>query len=1034
MKLIKYFLILFLSIICMIQPNSIHAQSDTLVVDSLHVNYTWNSASGIKGLHKLNGIFGIININGERGFCIDPAVYAVEGEGYIGQAIAKDNSSLQYIAKVAIANDYKNMDANTYIAFQVWVWQVLHPDLIISTPASIDFTNLNKQFINNYQSYWTAPSLEGQDTTIKANETKQFKLSKGSLKQWSITSTTPLTTATIIDDTTLQVTNQNFNDTTLQFSMRKNLGSYQKVSVAYSKPNAQQLATFGIEESFETKITLINQFKGDLEITKIDELNRKIEGVSFTLSYHQDMSQPIGTYTTDANGKIVVKDLIAKTVYYKEVSAPDAFLMNTQVESVMITPATTTPVRVSNTIKKGCFSITKIKDSGVSGVHDYEAGAVFNVIDEHGDIVDILTTDSNGYAKSKLLYYGTYIVKQMKAYPGYELAKPFVVNIHLNQDTPQANLTITNNILQAKLKILKKDDNNHDVLMDGATFKILDQNENVVRFKIGDTYVEELTTINGSITTPTSLPMGQYYIEEVRAPEGYTRNQSKYPFTIAADSEFVVDDDNELYIYVDILNQRQYANLELTKTFEASNLMKYAGYALYNGELPLISPQTHEVVYEANEQILNPNSEDGLWYVFENAPLYIESLPIGKGITTYHLKEIVASEGYVVDSMIHTFTFDERDDNKTSFTKTSHAYNALIRETLTLTKIDALTKQPVATSEGFEFTMYADPECQHMLKQVTLDETTKQAKIDDIAYGSTIYIKETKTNLNYFKNDTVYIFHFTKETPLPLEIVIENTPIPSLQTKAMNDKQEKIIDPSIRQQLIDVLSFEQIDTSKSYILVSELRHSESDELILSKQSDGITFEESTAMFGIHFDVDANTIVEEGKYYFAQYLYDTTQDLEHDEPLLYHKDVNNQEQTIELKKQAYQIHVHKEDFTSKKAITRDFSFEVTFYTGNLVSKQQIFHNEQEGMFTIHFDGHYDRIEIKEVIPPDGYKLSQAITTITMDQFNETHELDITVYNERIPQVIQTFDTTNTYYYLLLLLVALHLFRLNRKYTS
>ena len=103
----------------------------------------------------------------------------------------------------------------------------------------------------------------------------------------------------------------------------------------------------------------------------------------------------------------------------------------------------------------------------------------------------------------------------------------FEVSITENHpDEPQTWRVLLDDEFQAKLKIVKKDDETGmPVLVPGAEFKIYDLDQEV--------YVEQVTTYptttvhtsfftdeNGYLILPENLNAGRYRIEEVTAPEG----------------------------------------------------------------------------------------------------------------------------------------------------------------------------------------------------------------------------------------------------------------------------------------------------------------------------------------------------------------------------------------------------------------------------------------------------------------------------------------------------------------------------------
>ena len=138
-------------------------------------------------------------------------------------------------------------------------------------------------------------------------------------------------------------------------------------------------------------------------------------------------------------------------------------------------------------------------------------------------------TDEKGYACSIPLPYGTYVVKETTSKHNYEPVDDFIVTINENHpDTPQVWRVLLDKEFEAKLKIIKKDDETKkSVLLANTEFKVYDLDhqkyvEQVTTYPSTKVHKSYFTDAHGYLILPNNLKIGNYRIEEVTAPEGYT--------------------------------------------------------------------------------------------------------------------------------------------------------------------------------------------------------------------------------------------------------------------------------------------------------------------------------------------------------------------------------------------------------------------------------------------------------------------------------------------------------------------------------
>ena len=200
-----------------------------------------------------------------------------------------------------------------------------------------------------------------------------------------------------------------------------------------------------------------------------------------------------------------------------------------------------------------------------------EAGAVFEVYLKAAgsyDVAkeserDLLTTDGDGFASSKLLPYGYYTVHQVAGEEGKAFIPDFTVFISSNGQT--YSYILNNRTITARLRVEKCDAETDNIIpMTGTGFQIKDLSTG--EFVTQDIYYPNPKTLDtfyvsdeGWLMLPEPLHTGDYELYEVAAPYGYVLSSEPVPFTI---------DGSEAVVTVTQYNMPQKGQLTITKTGE----------------------------------------------------------------------------------------------------------------------------------------------------------------------------------------------------------------------------------------------------------------------------------------------------------------------------------------------------------------------------------------------------------------------------------------------------------------------------------
>ncbi|MEY8433201.1 SpaA isopeptide-forming pilin-related protein [Lachnospiraceae bacterium 48-42] len=194
-----------------------------------------------------------------------------------------------------------------------------------------------------------------------------------------------------------------------------------------------------------------------------------------------------------------------------------------------------------------------IEASGSEGVIEQpEEGAVFQIYlasagsydAAREDERDILTTDTDGFAVSKDLPYGRYIVHQTEGMEGQAFIPDFIVYIRTDDQT--YSYILNNTTTSSFIRVEKHDAETGKIIpAAGVGFQVRD-------LSTGDLIAETIyyptpvtidtffTNEEGWLMLPYELPYGQYELIEVETCYGYVLDSEPVPFTVDGTQDVVV--------------------------------------------------------------------------------------------------------------------------------------------------------------------------------------------------------------------------------------------------------------------------------------------------------------------------------------------------------------------------------------------------------------------------------------------------------------------------------------------------------------
>jgi hypothetical protein len=261
------------------------------------------------------------------------------------------------------------------------------------------------------------------------------------------------------------------------------------------------------------------------------------------------------------NSFVISKEVKLGSYVVKEVTPPRGYTLSQKEYPVFIDYAgqeveiNLVSTEVSNTVIKGRIQLVKHSDDPDPAVDPENphvqkplAGIVFEVyLKSAGSYEnakpterDLLTTDENGYARTKDLPYGTYTVKEVQGADEHKICDPFDVFISQNDRAYYYN--VENTVYFGKVKVIKVDaETGKTVPQPGIEFKIknTDTSEWVkqeIPYPTPIVIDSYLTAPDGTLVMPEPLHFGNYELWEIQSPYGYLLSETPIPFKVTSEN------------------------------------------------------------------------------------------------------------------------------------------------------------------------------------------------------------------------------------------------------------------------------------------------------------------------------------------------------------------------------------------------------------------------------------------------------------------------------------------------------------------
>lgn len=583
----------------------------------------------------------------------------------------------------------------------------------------------------------------------------------------------------------------------------------EKAPDKYVQPESQQVTIYPGQTSSVNFSNILKKFTVDME--KVDSVTGEAQGDSTLDGAVYGLFKGeilLDTYTTANGGKFTTKEYPCGPDYsIREISPSEGYLLDETVYPVGAEPGNFTlennsiPMTATEDVILGSIAITKhtdqlAEDGNSDQIEQPEEGAEFQVyLASAGSYEnakeserDLLITDSHGFAKSKSMPYGLYVVHQTKGAEGQKFVPDF--SVFISEHGKTYYFILNNPTFTSLIRFEKKDLESGKIIpLAGTAVKIknADTGEWVVQHLNYpspidiDTFVTDST---GTLMLPQPLPFGNYELFEQQSPWGYVFDGDPVPFVVDGTQDIVT---------VEKYNVAQKGTIIVSKEGEVFSHVAEAG-GMYQPQYEVQGQPGAVYDITALEDIVTPDGTVHLkagelattLTTGSDGTATSESLYLGR----YQILERTAPDGMVIDPEPKEVTLSYAGQEVEITSASVGFVNERQKVEISLQK---LLEQDETFSIGMNeewknitFGLFAAEQltasdgtsipADGVLETIGIDENGNAIFKTDIPCGASLYVKEIGTDDHYILSGEKYpvAFEYAGQDVAKVQIQVNN--------------------------------------------------------------------------------------------------------------------------------------------------------------------------------------------------------------------------------------------------------------------
>ena len=519
----------------------------------------------------------------------------------------------------------------------------------------------------------------------------------------------------------------------------------------------------------------------------------------------------IDTYVTDENGYFI-------TDYYpcgdnwniREISAAEngGYLLSDEIYWLNVgcekysVELNTEYLDVTERVIIGKLSMIKHADDGSTQIETPEVGAEFEVYlkssgsyaDAKESERDYLICDENGFAETKFLPYGIYVVHQVSGKDGCELLPDF--EVFISEDGRTYHYLANNAVFESRIKIVKTDAESGNIIpCANVGFELYTPEGEQITMTYTYPQVTEVsifyTNDEGFLITPEPLEYGKgYYLVEVSAPENYVLDPTPVYFDVVPDD--AADENGVKVIEVLRPNMPQKGIIKISKTGEVfATVTEQDGVYQPVYEMRGLAGAVYDIISAEDIYsggVLRYAKGEVVDTVTTLADKPVESIELYLG--KYTIVETKASYGTVLNTepkdVELTYAGQEVEITEIAADMVNERQKAIVTLTKDMEQDDLFGIGGNGEISAVSFGLYAKDKLTAadgteipagaLLEIATCAVDGSIVFTTDIPVGASLYIKEYTTDGHYKLSDTEYpvVFEYADQTVALVEIKVNN--------------------------------------------------------------------------------------------------------------------------------------------------------------------------------------------------------------------------------------------------------------------